>query len=94
MIGNFWNFFFFLGWLVGLVFVSLFLRNQSCILSNSAVKFEKQVIQSRTNNRVCLQQPNLPTYADSSGKQQSGDSSLLLAETHARTHTSTEMQGN
>lgn len=43
----------------------------SSILSVFTDKLERQVLQSRMKNSVCLQKPTLPTYADSSGRQQS-----------------------
>jgi len=43
----------------------------SSILSIFTDKLERQVLQSRMKNSVCLQKPTLPTNADSSGRQQS-----------------------
>lgn len=43
----------------------------SSILSVFTDKLERQVLQSRMKNSVCLQEPTLPTYADSSGRQHS-----------------------
>lgn len=57
----------------------------SSILSVFTDKLERQVLQSRMKNSVCLQEPTLPTYADSSGRQHSDSSSSLLCDTHART---------
>lgn len=67
----------------------------SCILSIFTDKLVRQVLQSRMKSSVCLQEPTLPTHADSSGKTAKWISGFLLftALWHACTYTSTEKYG-